>query len=500
MLSGYSNNFRAFTMKFKGCACLRLLTILTFIGVIPFPCNGSELIIGVGRSFYDGPESATFLHGSTRSWEALVDLDDQLRPIPWLATEWSSSQDRKIWTFTLRKNVIFHNGDKLKAWHVVESIKRLKLHPKYDPFNRYEIVESIEAPDDYHVVFRLSRPCLFFPNLVAYYGSPIFHPLSWDERGRIKQFIATGPYKPQSITPDSRIVLVRHENYWGKKPPYDRVIFRILQDAHVRALSLISGSIDAIVDVGGILPDHYSFIAGYYPDIAIMSKEVATTHYIIFNSARHPLSDKKLRLWLASSLDRKELVDKLMKGFGIVAMDPYSRLNKTWSFSLLESFKLTDNIKFNIAIEEPVIILLHSNTISRWSYKEIAQIIEKILGSVKIPSQILIREKALYLDMLKKGQFHITIQPFTMMTGDPDCVYSFLLPQTKWHHSEAERLIETAKETTDEGSRVKMYYKLETILASEVPLLPIFHDVALYAYRTNKGRIYMDSLFRPVFE
>lgn len=470
-----------------------------YLIVLPLFCQSADLTIGIGRSFYDGPESPAFLHGSTRSWEALVDLDDQLRPIPWLALSWTSDSERRVWTFTIRQNVFFHNGELLRAQHVVESIKRLKLHPKYDPMNRYEALESVEAIDDVHVVFKLSRPCVYFPNLIAYYGSPILHPSSWDEKGRIKQLIATGPYKLDSLIPDRSITLVRHDKYWGSLPPYDRLVFRVIQDSHSRVMALITGSIDAIVDVGGILPDQQFLLSRYRDQIILESKEVATTHYLLFNTAKKPSSDRNFRLWLAAQIDRQMLVDKLMKGFAVVAKDPYSRLNGKWSFSALDFTSSSASVDPSHLPTHNLTILLHANTVSRWPYREMAQIIDGILRSKGITSRILVREKALYLTMIKEGEFHITIQPFTMMTGDPDCVYSYLLPHTKWNHAEAEKLIVSARKTPDETSRPEIYRRLEKLLSEEVPLVPLFHDVALYAYRTGKGPVYMDALFRPVF-
>lgn len=473
--------------------------LIPLLVLIPAISTGTSLTIGIGRNFYDGPESATFLHGSTRSWEALVDLDDQLRPVPWLAISWISSDDKRTWIFKIRENVKFHNGDTLRAQDVVQSIQRLNLHPKFDPFDRYKILEEIKAIDEHRVIFKLSRPCAFFPNLVAYYGSPIFHPSSWDEKGRIKNFIATGPYKPEFIIPDEQVTLVRNNDYWGTRPSYERVTFRVLQDSHARLIALISGRIDAVIDVGGILPDQRSVLHNY-PEIAVKSKEVATTHYLVFNTAKHPFNNRDIRRWLAGAIDRQSLVDNIMQNLAVIALDPYSRLNKSWSFSLLRFPSSPFPAGLSTEGTDTIVILLHSNTISRWPYMEIAQIIERLLKSRGIKAEILVQEKGLYYSRIKNGQFHIALQPFTMMTGDPDCFYSFFLKQTKLDHDVVRELTQTAKEAIKENYRAEAYRRLEEILSEEVPLVPLFHDVALYAYRFSVGNLGMDALFRPVFD
>lgn len=64
----------------------------------------NRLVIGVGRDFYEGPDSRTYLHGSTNTWEALTYLDENLRARPWLAESWQSTDNDRTWIFQLRRN------------------------------------------------------------------------------------------------------------------------------------------------------------------------------------------------------------------------------------------------------------------------------------------------------------------------------------------------------------------------------------------------------------
>ncbi len=479
--------------------CTVLFTLLLWV-------EGSSaartLTIGIGRSFFDGPESAHFLHGSTRTWEALVDLNDELSPVPWLAERWESSPDATTWTFTLRDGVRFHNGALLNAEDVVANIRRIREHPRYDPLDRYHGVEEVRALGDRRVVFRLREPSPLFPNLVAYYGSPILHPSSWDERGRIVRFFATGPYRLKHLVPDEVVILERNDHYWGTYPPYEHLVFRTIPDPYTRVASLIAGAIDAIVDVGGILPDQRPLLLSNQA-ITVLSKEVATTHYLIFNNRREPCQSRAFRRWLAGALNRETIVASLLPGAATVARSPYTPLVGKWSFALVnpspEPFPGTSIP----AGEQPLTILLHHGTILRWPYREIAQLLESLFRNQGITSHILIQEKGQYYETLNRGAFHLTLQPFTLMTGDPHLFYAHFIASraprgTGWQDQHADNLIHQAQRERIEERRREIYRQLEILLAEHLPLLPLFHEKTTYAFRKEVGWVGMDSLFRPL--
>ncbi|SFM60226.1 ABC transporter substrate-binding protein [Thermodesulforhabdus norvegica] len=494
--------------KIKSSAFLPVFLLLCVHSIsICAGVNEGTLIIGIGRNFYEGPESATFLHGSTRTWEALVDLDSDFRPVPWLAQSWSHNRDYTEWKFTLRKNVRFHNGDLLTADHVIANIKRLKLNPKYDPLDRYGIVEKLYALDDLNILFLLKRSCLNFPQLISYYGSPILHPGGWDAEGKIKRFIATGPYRLVEVRKiwEESIVLERNDRYWGRIPPYARVIFRSIPDPHARLNALLAGTIDAILDVGGILP-HQKKVLIRSPGIAVKTSRVATTHYLIPNNRAYPFSNEKFRRWFASSVDRELVVETIMEGHGRVAYDPYSDLNCRWSFSSV-SFRAVPFPEEEVLpqIDKPVLILLHAGTVQRWPYREIAEYVASILRSKGLKTEIFVAEKALYFALLKDGSYNLTIMPFTLMTGDPCLFYSAFLyskgiRNTGWKCPCVDMLIDRANATKSVSEKRVIYRNLQKLIATHALIIPLFHEETLYAYRKSSGAIGMDALFRPFYE
>jgi peptide/nickel transport system substrate-binding protein len=477
--------------------CLALcLAVLTPAIACAAP-RESVLVIGVGRDLFDGPDSRTYVHGSTNTWEALTYLGPNLRAQPWLAESWQSQDEGRTWIFRLRPGVRFHDGSPLTSQQAVASIKRIMSRPKYDPTGIYREVISVEPKGSRDIVFRLANPSPAFPNLVAYYSSPIIHPSCFYEDGRLRSLIATGPFRLKQIRRGESIELEAFERYWGERPHYSKVVFRFIPDAQTRLMALMAGKVDAVADVGAILPQQAEDIESA-PHLTLLRQNVATTHYLLFNCRRAPFNRADARHWLASILDREELLHAFAKGAGVLAKDPYSSLAKDWSFGAL---KIKRGLKPG-GHDVNLVILLHGGTIQRWPYLEIAQVLQERLANNGLRARIDIKEPGAYYEALQRGQFDLAIQPNTLMTGDPDFFYSYYLasdgPRSfSCGNGEMDRLIREARCQMDPAKRRELYRRLANIFSRQLPLLPLYHDVSLYAYGSRVAGFYMDHNFRP---
>ena len=455
-----------------------------------------NLTIGVGRDFYDGPDSRAYLHGSTNTWEALTYLGPSLEAVPWLARSWRSSDGCRVWTFTLRQGVKFHDGAPLTAGDVVASVRRIAQSPKYDATANFRHLAKVEASGN-EVVFHLKQPAPDFPNQVAYYASPIFKAECFDEQGRIKKFIATGPYKPENVLPGREIVLSRVDDHWLGKPAFEKVFFKFIPDAQTRLMALQAGEIQAVADVGGILPEQVPDLEDW-PGVVLKKQEVATTHYALLNCANAPLNTAVARCWLAAVIDPPKLVQALVPGLGVAAKDPYARIARRWAFGLVQP----GPGQKPPAIQRELTILLHGGTLQRWPYLDMAQLIQEQLSRQGLAAQIRIEEPGSYYQSIRQGRFDIALQPNTLMTGDPDFFYAYYLApgapaSSGWQNKEAFALIEKGRIETGPAVRTKAYRRLEEIFSSEMPLIPLYHEISIYAHRDTVPGFYMDHNFRP---
>jgi len=462
------------------------------------PSGDSLLVIGVGRDLFDGPDSRTYVHGSTNVWEALTYLGPNLDAQPWLAESWRSQDKGRTWTFRLRSGVRFHDGSLLTNKEAVASIKRMIGRPKYDPTGIYRGVVAVEAKGERELVFRLARPSPAFANLVAYFASPIIHPTCFDQDGRLNSLIGTGPFKLKKIKRGQSIELEAFPAYWGSAPHYKAVKFLFIPDAQTRLMALMAGEVDAVADVGGILPEQAADLE-HAPQITLLRQPVATTHYLFFNCRRAPFKNREARLWLASILDRKQLVQALAKGAGTVAKGPYSELASNWTFGLLHP----STGRKPSPGKGPLIIILHGGTIQRWPYLEIAQVLQERLAQNGLRASIQVKEAGAYYEALQNGSFDLAIQPNTLMTGDPDFFYAYYIESKGPRdfgcgNQEMDRLIQGARHEMNPEQRRAQYRELAVRFNQQLPLLPLYHDVSLYAHGDKVVNFVMDQNFRPL--
>lgn len=457
------------------------------------------LVIGIGRDLYYGPDDRTYLHGSTHTWEGLTYLDGDLRPQPWLAESWQSSPDGRVWDFSLRPGVLFHDGTPFTAADAVFCIERMRANPKYDPVDSYRDLVKVEALGPLRLRFTLKEPCPFFPALVAQYNSPMIKPAMVDQDGHITELVATGPYRLKEVLPGYEIRLEAFLEYWGSKPAYRRVTFRSLLDAQTRVMALIAGDVDAVADVGAILPEQVPDLR-HAPGITLKIREVATSHYLIFNCARAPFAHASVRRWLLAAVARQDLVRRVAGRIAIPAHDSYSRLAKDYSFGLLRTPGQAGPPPASPG--RPLVILLHGGTVQRWPYLDLAQALQQLLERAGLPAEIRVAEAGAFYRAIKDHAYDLAMSPNTLMTGDPDFFYSYYLASDApanpgWRNQTADRLIAAARREMDSDRRRLLLQGVEQIVNREAPMWPLFHERALYAHGPRLAEFSMDHFFRP---
>jgi peptide/nickel transport system substrate-binding protein len=213
---------------------------------------------------------------------------------PNLATEWSVSEDGLTWTFNLRDDVTFANGDPLTADDVVFSITRLQNVQSNPSFLANNIVD-VEAVDDLTVAITLEQPS---PSFLAEMVNSAFSVANDSEviaaggtnaedaaeSDTAREFFdqtsaGTGPYILESWTPQEETVLVRNPNYWGDAPFFDRVIIVNIPEAATQKVALESGDIDLATD---LTPDQIVSMEGN-ESIQIFQGTDRWTHFLLMN-------------------------------------------------------------------------------------------------------------------------------------------------------------------------------------------------------------------------
>jgi peptide/nickel transport system substrate-binding protein len=268
---------------------------------------------GVSADFLDPAISGS--HIST--FTLYLFHDALLKPMPdeiyapCLAESWKISPDAKVYEFSLRKGVKFHNGDEMTAEDVVFSFWRYKgdqaksIHGK---------TEKVEAVNPYLVRFQFKEP---FPDFLDYHlpGSTTIGwvvPKKYVEKvgdaGFKRNPIGCGPYKFVEFVPGVKIVAEAFEQYWRKVPPIKRIEFHIVSETATRLAMVRRGEMDVGTLMQGVFYDDVK----KDPKLRLLSP-ISPIKFLIYMTAqwdpKSPWSDVRVRRAASLALDRQSLAD-----------------------------------------------------------------------------------------------------------------------------------------------------------------------------------------------
>ena len=233
-----------------------------------------------------------------------------------LAESVEASADAKSWSFKIREGVEFHNGKTLTPADVVATIERHSSEEsKSGALGVVKGIESI-AVDGQNVVLTLATPNADLPFLMADYHLAIQPNGGMDG---VDAGIGTGPYRVAENQPGVRHTGERFENYWDadNRGHADSVEVIILNDATARLAALQSGQVHMI---DRIEPKVVSLVERV-PGVTIQSVAGRGHYVFIMHTNTAPFDNNDLRLALKYAIDREEMVDKILQGFGTVGND-----------------------------------------------------------------------------------------------------------------------------------------------------------------------------------
>lgn len=248
--------------------------------------------------------------------ECLTKFDEKMNIQPWLAESWSVSDDHLTWTFKIRDNVKFSNGDALTADAVKQSIERaFAKNTRAATFFQYV---SIDA-DGQNLTIQTTKP---LPGMPGYLADPLFIIVDVAaENGRDfskEGPICTGPYTVESFVKE-RAVMKKNENYWAGEVPYKSVEIPSIDDPNTRAMALQAGDVDVAVNIAAGDIDIFKNNDKFHID------EISSLRVVLARLNQKPdhiLSDSNVRAALICGCDRETYNDILLKGTFIPGKAP----------------------------------------------------------------------------------------------------------------------------------------------------------------------------------
>ncbi|USH01581.1 oligopeptide ABC transporter substrate-binding protein OppA [Grimontia kaedaensis] len=480
--------------------------------------NGTEVASLDPHKVEGVPES----HVLRDLMEGLVIQDAVGNTIPGVAESWST-EDNKTFTFKIRKDAKWSNGDPITAHDFEYSFKRVVDPNTASPYAWYiektqmkgakDIIagkKSIEelgvkAIDDQTLVIETDVPLPYFVKMMAHTtmypvhkGTVEKHGDSWTKPGN---FVGNGAFVLSDWVVNEKIVLERNENYWDNKDTVlDQVTFLPIENQNAEMNRFLSGEIDITYEVPN---EQFRRLAKQYPDNVVVSPSLCT-YYYGFNTQKPPFDDVRVRKALSYTIDR-DIITKAILGqgqkpayalthSGITGFAPeapeYAKM--TQKERIAEAQKLLADAGFGSG--NPLDFTLLYNTSE--NHKKIAVAIQsmwkKSLGNfvnVTLENQ----EWKTYLDSSKQGNFDVRRAGWC---ADYNEASTFLVIAMTENGSNDQKyssevfdkaMSDAIRVAKDEAERNGYYAIAEAQLAQDMPIAPIYQYVQPRLVGTQVG-------------
>jgi peptide/nickel transport system substrate-binding protein len=433
-------------------------------------------------------------------FSSLVAHDEHMEIVPDLAERWETP-DARTYVFHLHRGVKFHDGRPLTSADVkftFDSI--LSGAVKTAKRGAFRLVTSVEAPDEATVIFHLREPFASFLWNLTRPGVGIVPRGSGVEMAQHPA--GTGPFRFVSMTTDEEIVLERNAEYFGNMSPalgggtvIDRVRFRIVPDAIVRALELRKGSADA--EINSLTPDMIATL-GKQPGLAARDEPGTPLTYVAFNFEDPVLARREVRQALAHATDRATIIRYLLRGLARPATSllppnhwAYEPDVRQYDFDPAHAEQLLDAAGYK---RGPDGVRLHLTL--KTSTDESTRLYSAVLADqwkrVGVALELKSLEFATFYSDITRGSFQLYTQRWVGGNNDPD-MFEYVFSSKRLPPNGANRghyrnprldaLLEQARLETNREKRKQILSAAQKIIAEDEPYINLWYPDNVCVHR-----------------
>ncbi|KAA6453172.1 peptide ABC transporter substrate-binding protein [Bacillus swezeyi] len=462
------------------------------------------------------------------SWQALNNLMEGLtrlgadhEPLAASAEKWDISEDGKTYTFTIREQAKWSNGDLLTAGDFEYAWKRL-LDPKTgssaaflgyvieggEAFNSGKGTKDdvkVEALDDKTLKVTLASPQKAFLNILA---NPAFFPVNqkvaeenpkWHEEA--ETFVGNGPFKLTEWKHDESLTMEKSDTYWDQDTvKLDQVTWAMVDDRNTDYQMFQANELDT------------SYVPAEMSEKLMGSDQVkvfeqAGIYFYRFNVNMEPFQNEKIRTAFAMAVDQEEIVDYVTKNgekaaHGFVSPGMKGPNGKDFreeggdvvKYDADEAKKLLEKgMKEENYQKLPAVTLTYS---TKPEHKKMAEAIQqKLKSTLGVNVKLANMEWNTFLEQQKALKFQFSQSSFLPDYADPiNFLESFQtdnsMNRTGWSSKEYDQLINAAKNEADEEKRHELMHQAEKLLFAGMPIIPIHFYNQVHLEKENvKGII-----------
>lgn len=454
-------------------------------------------------------------------FETLIDIDpDTVEYRPKLATHWEISEDKRTYTFYLRKDVKWHDGHPFTADDIIYSYNKIKDPEVNAPVLRtyFAPIESAKKINDYTVRFRykdIYYKALSVIGFMSIVPKHILEKQAFEQGSFARAPVGMGPYKFKKWLTNKKILLERNEEYWGKKPAIKTIEFKILHDAAIGLQILKKG----LIDVFPLKPLQWvkqTSSSKFNQRFRKLSYPGRNFSYVGWNYKSPFFGDKRVRQAMTMLIDREKFKEKLYYNLATLTTGPFfphSAQHNTdlepWPYNPERAKKLLAEAGWKDSNGDGVLdkdgkkfkfSFLYSSG-SKFA-ENLASIMKEDLKEIGIQMNITRLEWATFLSRIDQKNFDAATLAWALpLESDPYQVWHSSQANVKgssnfisFQNKEADRLIERARVIFDEERRNQLYWRFQEILHEEQPYTFLFSSFNLYTVSRRFDNVILHKL------
>jgi len=458
--------------------------------------------------------------------EELVGLDDG-KPTPALATKWTTSDDGKTLTFTLRQGVSFTDGTPFDAAAVVRNIEHVQ-DPTTASSTGYLALQSIQkatATDDHTVTLSLSRPdsALLESFSQAWVGMESPKALDRSQKENCESPVGTGPFEITDWKHGDRVTLVQNKDYWGKtKPRLDGISWRFIPDSTSRYAALQSGQVDVIDNAQ---PDQLKAASSKGTIRDLDAPRPGASNRLELNSGHGVFQEEAVRKAFIAGAEIDPGIQSLFLGTAkrsysvLSSVEPFAYSDKSlFRYQPATAKRLLDDAGWKVGSDgirekdgkQLTVTFPVSTNQSVPAERSLFQQIQASEAKVGIKVQLQELDLSSWYAALAKNQYDVVSAPYTKVGPDvlrilydsasiTPAPSGYFANLAQLDEPELDSLLQRAAESSDQSTRADLYEQAQKRILESRTVLPLYDQQNHFLYRSSVHGIRTTPVSTPWF-